>query len=977
MALHLWNYFNPDNLQEKERNYNDFERNVIAEKDQVAPKVTLLRLDGNHDKQQKAADVLTDLTDYARQIRYRRQSRGVLRFEEILARYSFDDNEVLVTKASAHDGNVEEKTDQLTVDLYKLIDTISWARTRFQADSRTATVNSTIYALFSLYAANESRVERTLRRARATGEDTRAPQPKQRKSKQRTAGSKLDDEDRVALDALRVQKGRIVARPNTLAPKVTLKHIAHLNAASTHSIAVLLTECVTAVEEHYFPALPNSERANQACVRALGDILPPVGDGSESQPQISLAKLNACDNDSHNELVLDLVRLHRYIRDVQAQDVRDPILQDKIKVFETLLDSYGHYYRLQRVVVNSVTLQDEIGAAASHTRKSNTDTRQDTLEAVSDQAPSRPATSAAAGAVPRTQQSEGPADTPRPSVRLPGPDTQGRGLSRTYEEIGEDRRDRMSRQQVPTTPPRGFRDRTPDGWDEFDLGASRLSRRENRDDAAGGARQPSRSRVTENPWDSRSARHGEFRPHFWHREHTDDWLQHEDQPRRPPKPENRFRDRTPERRPPRSPDPFSPFRSRPPPRSFPPRKPQLSIPLFKDAIDAKSFVYDFDNCMAVFECTVQEKIMYLKDAVKGSEAQPWLREFLTQRGPTPDWDILADAFKAEFSHPSDRKAARARLEDRVMTKPETVRAYIMAKKDLIAQFDKNLCEEDRLEYIINGLPIEYQKELISVDHKSVRALTDFLVSYETKLADLKRRIPSLATEKPQPHVTILEASPRATEPASVSAISAQDEILSALKDLAVTSSAQAKMIESIARPSRRDSRDRERRPDSRGGTPYRNASSNDRSRDSSWRDASRDRRGGYDRRDSSRDRRGDYDRRDSSRDRHRDYGRRDSSRDRRRDYDRRDSSRDRRGNYDRRDSSRDRRGDYDRRDSSRNGRGNSDRRDSSRDRRDSRPSGSKDREGNARDRSHSKDRDRSKSRDRSDYHRSDSKNGRR
>lgn len=1033
MALTLIEYFSPSplNPELKEQNFNEFEEKIEAESEKVAPKITLEGLDSQHSGLKKVVDLLTELLEHAIEIRGQRQNRGTLKFDQIFDKYSFEQKDISLTKAQASDKNSDKQPNQLTIDLYKLIDAISWAKDKFTQDTRINNTNDLLYGLLQYYITRENLVTREARRERraeAAREALRPrPRQRQRQTKQQASDQgnsqaepiqrpvgEIDERDRVALATLSEIKGQIVAKPGTRAPKLVIRHIAKLNTASAHSLAVVLTECIATIDEHYLPALPNRDSANKHCRTALSRVITPAGGDSHNIPHIVLAENDASDTNSHNELVLDLVRLHRYIRDVQAQDTNEPLLKDKVQILETFLNSYCHYYRLQRVEVNSRTLGDEINRAETNDRKA--------ANIALDNPGQGPAP--ATGAVRKTQQGEAasenrhvrfsdertrwsigalsplqfnPTDLGTP-IDIPSGPLES---DRTYEEI-----DKMAHSnQAPPTPPRGFMDKSPErfGFDNtvthqplhspnhWDEAASRQSRRErefhtdtntarklsfgaashfkstwDRDDHG------FRGNTTNSWHNSPDNRDREPRPNPRPDLDHSEWWDHSNIPTRPPKLETR--NRTPERSPARSTDPFSPFRSLgpPAPRNFPPRKPNLSIPHYKDAIDAKSFIYDFDTCMTVFECNVPEKIMYLRDALKGSEAQPWLRHYINEKGTNPDWDLLTHAFKTTFSHPSDRKAARTRLQERVMRPDETVRAYIMAKMDLISQFDNNLCEEDRLEYITNGLPVEYQRELISVDHNSVRALTDFLVSFETKLADLRRRIPSFAPEKSR--VTIIEPSSTKTEPATVSAVSVQDEILTALKNLAVT-------VTSNARPSRRDSYDRER--NSRGNTPYRS----DKSSESYRRDDSRDRRRDYDRRDSSRDRRRDYDRRESSRDRRRDSDRRDSSRDRR---DSRQSSNPRDGRRDSdRDRSRDRRRSYDRRESSRDRRRDSDRRDSSRDRRDSRqPSNSRDSKGGHSDPSNSEkekhrskdrdsSRDRSKSRDRSDSRRSDSKNGRR
>lgn len=315
-------------------------------------------------------------------------------------------------------------------------------------------------------------------------------------------------------------------------------------------------------------------------------------------------------------------------------------------------------------------------------------------------------------------------------------------------------------------------------------------------------------------------------------------------------------------------------------------KPRLPLPLFRQAVHTRDFLSQFEDRMDMYRCNDAEKVAYLEESVRNSEADPWLRRYLLERGRRCNWNMLVAEFANAFTSPYDSEEARNAMENRVMRPGEAVRTYLYDKLDLLVRCDPNMSELDQIRFIKRGLPREYQIKLVGFQFDKVQDLKSFLVNLEGEINTLTRLniLPSLDKVE-GPRVTINEGQ------GTVSALRPDREYFQEFA---------SSLINAVKNMSISDGR--KYGDSSRAPTPYRRDLSGSRSPRyddrSNYRSGSRERirndsRGRY--RDQSRDR----DRNDRSRKQFRDqsWGRyRDQSRDRYRDQSRdryREQSKDR------------------------------------------------------------------------------------
>ena len=295
-------------------------------------------------------------------------------------------------------------------------------------------------------------------------------------------------------------------------------------------------------------------------------------------------------------------------------------------------------------------------------------------------------------------------------------------------------------------------------------------------------------------------------------------------------------------------------------------KPRLPLPLFKNAVHTRDFLSQFEDRMDVYRCSDVEKVAYLEESVRNSEADPWLRKYLLEHGRRCNFNLLVAEFVKAFTSPYDSEEARNAMENRIMRPSESVRAYLYDKLDLVVRCDPNMSELEQIRVIKRGLPREYQVKLVGFQFTTVKDLKAFLVNLEGEINTLTRLniLPSTG-QADGPRVTINECKTLRPEREYFEEFAAS--LINAVRKIDISD--------------RRNSRDSHRAP-----TPYRRDLSGTRSPQyegrSRYRSGSREQirdksRGRY--RDQSMDR----DRRDRSRKQFRDQSKdryRDQSRDR-------------------------------------------------------------------------------------------------
>ena len=635
------------------------ENSIKAERDVIAPKVVLKNYVTAH-SWGKAAEALSELVRQVREVRQQRQTRSTLAFDNCLDKYQFKENELTVLTTTTSAGNDDSIVDELVLDLYKFSDTITWARTTYNQDSETETVRSTVgaflYYLIRIVSIDERRArvaKRKDEREAASAAETARRQQQRKQNREVTvpggqpsskatpvSKSTADRSDALspyieeherdeAIRQLKRVKQLVRATADQLAPKLVIFHPSRLTVPASHSLAQLLSECVAASEPHQ---LDNSDRARRECIAAIRAILPTVAHINSEEPRIELVSEKAADLDLFDELVLDLNKLHKYLTGVQGQAPQDKDLQNREELLFVFLQSWRYLTRQESGLRSPQnTLQSELLAA--------------------DTPAGEPPQLSRAGGVIRRTTTQVPKDKGLRLVHFAVPESDG------SREVGEGA---GAVGPTPSAPvltvaddcnrnPTNFRyEEIPDNSTSAVTPANTLPQLSNM--AEGSDRPDSNLSFHSSRWDNSPPRRT-IRTNFGR---------------------------------------VSPPHRQPQYRNNAPRKPHLSIPTFKNAIDVATFLLQFEKRMDFYQTDDNEKVLYLEDALKGSEAEPWIREYLHMHGPNPHWNTLVAELRREFTHPTERVEARARMEDRVMRSDESVRAYIIAKKDLIARFDSNL-----------------------------------------------------------------------------------------------------------------------------------------------------------------------------------------------------------------------------------------------------------------------------------------------
>ena len=186
-------------------------------------------------------------------------------------------------------------------------------------------------------------------------------------------------------------------------------------------------------------------------------------------------------------------------------------------------------------------------------------------------------------------------------------------------------------------------------------------------------------------------------------------------------------------------------------------KPRLPLPLFKNAVHTRDFLSQFEDRMDVYRCSDVEKVAYLEESVRNSEADPWLRKYLLEHGRRCNFNLLVAEFVKAFTSPYDSEEARNAMENRIMRPSESVRAYLYDKLDLVVRCDPNMSELEQIRFIKRGLPREYQVKLVGFQFTTVKDLKAFLVNLEGEINTLTRLniLPSTG-QADGPRVTINE-----------------------------------------------------------------------------------------------------------------------------------------------------------------------------------------------------------------------------
>ena len=127
-----------------------------------------------------------------------------------------------------------------------------------------------------------------------------------------------------------------------------------------------------------------------------------------------------------------------------------------------------------------------------------------------------------------------------------------------------------------------------------------------------------------------------------------------------------------------------------------PYKPRLPLPVFKNAVHTRDFLSQFEDRMDMYRCSDAEKVAYLEESVRNSEADPWLRKYLLERGRHCNWNLLVSEFANAFTSPYNSEGARNAMENRIMRPGESVRAYLYDKLDVVVRCDPNMTEIEQI-----------------------------------------------------------------------------------------------------------------------------------------------------------------------------------------------------------------------------------------------------------------------------------------
>lgn len=262
-------------------------------------------------------------------------------------------------------------------------------------------------------------------------------------------------------------------------------------------------------------------------------------------------------------------------------------------------------------------------------------------------------------------------------------------------------------------------------------------------------------------------------------------------------------------------------------------RPRLPLPLYKQCVDLHDFLQKFEDRMDEWGCSPKLKISYLEEAIRGSELQHFVERYLFTNGRACSWTALRRDMEDNFIGPHDRQDKKFKMEDRILKPGESVRNYIQEKLHLLVRWNPTMSEMEQIDYILQGLPTNYQRDLRATVFTDLRTMQVTLINLErnyNRFQNWDQAAP------PVSRVTVIEPQPEIT----VDKIT--ESMVAALQRVGLNNRS----------PSR------ERRPRSRDPTPYRAKDSGD-SRYPS-RESSRDRGDRSRPRERSRDRSGRYDR---------------------------------------------------------------------------------------------------------------------
>jgi len=265
-------------------------------------------------------------------------------------------------------------------------------------------------------------------------------------------------------------------------------------------------------------------------------------------------------------------------------------------------------------------------------------------------------------------------------------------------------------------------------------------------------------------------------------------------------------------------------------------KPRLPLPLLRNSINLNDFLLRFEDRMDLLNCNDVERVAYLEECVVGSEVEPWIRQYLYEHGRKCSWSALLITLRDEFSSPYDRENARKAMEERKMKHDETVRAYIVAKSELICRYDHRMPQVDQIRIIKEGLPTLFRLKTLGFHFDTVKELTKFMVELEGELASLSgdKILPQWDVPKVkfhEPNVSAVRNSRRDADKFDRFE-EKLDQLVDLLAKLPLTDRKSRTRERSFSRDSNHSFR--------RDGTPYRGYSN--RSRDSSGDDTHRGRR---------------------------------------------------------------------------------------------------------------------------------------
>lgn len=151
------------------------------------------------------------------------------------------------------------------------------------------------------------------------------------------------------------------------------------------------------------------------------------------------------------------------------------------------------------------------------------------------------------------------------------------------------------------------------------------------------------------------------------------------------------------------------------------------------------------------------RVAHLEDSVLGTEAEDWLDRYLYFNTRDCNWETLKSAFIRHFADDFARDTAFYKMEARMMSENEPVKAYVDSKLALLVRYDPDMKVQDQILHIENGLLPKYKEMLFNFTYDDLEALTQHLTRAEGKINRHLRTL-SKAKETPQsaPKVQIQE-----------------------------------------------------------------------------------------------------------------------------------------------------------------------------------------------------------------------------